>query len=70
MGGAKEKTALKKEIINFDEKIREYYFSLPEDTSKPFPIIINFHGFLSHAMDQQGFSQKDNYAHQNGIGVI
>lgn len=70
MGGAKEKTALKKEIINFDEKIREYYFSLPEDTSKPFPIIINFHGFLSHAMDQQGFSQMDNYAHQNGIGVI
>ena len=70
MGGAKEKTTLKKEIINFDEKIREYYFSLPEDTSKPFPIIINFHGFLSHAMDQQGFSQMDNYAHQNGIGVI
>jgi len=70
MGGAKEKIALKKEIINFDEKIREYYVSLPEDTSKPFPIIINFHGFLSHAMDQQGFSQMDNYAHQNGIGVI
>ena len=70
LGGAKDKAALKKEIINFDEKIREYYFSLPEDTSKPFPIIINFHGFLSHAMDQQGFSQMDNYAHQNGIGVI
>ena len=70
MGVSREKTALKKEIINFDEKIREYYFSLPEDTSKPFPIIINFHGFLSHAMDQQGFSQMDNYAHQNGIGVI
>ena len=70
MGGTKEKITLKKEIINFDEKIREYYFSLPEDTSKPFPIIINFHGFLSHAMDQQGFSQMDHYAHQNGIGVI
>ena len=70
MGGAKEKITLKKEIINFDEKIREYYFSLPEDISKPFPIIINFHGFLSHALDQQGFSQMDNYAHQNGIGVI
>ena len=70
MGGAKEKIILKKEIINFDKKIREYYVSLPEDTSKPFPIIINFHGFLSHAMDQQGFSQMDNYAHQNGIGVI
>ena len=41
MGGAKEKTTLKKEIINFDEKIREYYVSLPEDISKPFPIIIN-----------------------------
>ena len=70
LAGAKDKAALKKEIINFDEKIREYYVSLPEDTSKPFPMIINFHGFLSHAMDQQGFSQMDNYAHQNGIGVI
>ena len=70
LGGGKDKAALKKEIINFDEKIREYYVSLPEDTSKPFPMIINFHGFLSHAMDQQGFSQMDNYAHQNGIGVI
>ena len=70
LGGTKEKITLKKEIINFDEKIREYYVSLPEDISKPFPIIINFHGFLSHAMDQQGFSQMDNYAHQNGIGVI
>ena len=70
MGGAKEETTLKKEVINFDKKIREYYVSLPEDTSKPFPVIINFHGFLSHAMDQQGFSQMDNYAHQNGIGVI
>ena len=70
LGGAKDKAVPKKEIINFDEKIREYYVSLPEDTSKPFPIIINFHGFLSHAMDQQGFSQMDHYAHQNGIGVI
>ena len=70
LGGAKDKIAPKKEIINFDEKIREYYVSLPEDTSKPVPIIINFHGFLSHAIDQQGFSQMDNYAHQNGMGVI
>ena len=70
MGGAKEETTLKKEVINFDKKIREYYVSLPEDISKPFPIIINFHGYLSHAMDQQGFSQMDNYSHQNGIGVI
>ena len=70
LGGAKDKTAPKKEIINFDEEIREYYVSLPEDTSEPIPIIINFHGFLSHAIDQQGFSQMDNYAHQNGMGVI
>ena len=70
LAGAKDKAALKKEIINFDKKTREYYVSLPEDTSKPFPMIINFHGFLSHAVDQQGFSQMDNYAHQNGIGVI
>ena len=70
LGGAKDKTAPKKEIINFDEEIREYYVSLPKDTSEPIPIIINFHGFLSHAIDQQGFSQMDNYAHQNGIGVI
>ena len=43
---------------------------MPEDKSKPIPLIINFHGFLSHAIEQQGFSQMDNYAHQNGVGVI
>ena len=43
---------------------------MPKDKSKPIPLIINFHGFLSHAIEQQGFSQMDNYAHQNGVGVI
>ena len=70
LGGAEDKMAPKKEIINIDEKKREYYLSLPEDTSKPFPLIINFHGFLSHAIEQQEFSQMDNYAHLNGVGVI
>ena len=70
LGGAEDKMAPKKEIINIDGKKREYYLSLPEDTSKPFPLIINFHGFLSHAIEQQEFSQMDNYAHLNGIGVI
>ena len=68
--GVKPEISPKKYLINFDGKTREYYVSLPEDTSKPVPIIINFHGFLSHAMDQQGFSQMDNYAHQNGIGIV
>ena len=70
LGGAKDKMAPKKEIINIDDRTREYYVSLPQDTSKPFPLIINFHGFLSHAIDQKEFSQMDNYAHQNGVGVI
>ena len=70
LGGAKDKMAPKKEIINIDGKKREYYLSLPEDTSKPIPLIINFHGFLSHAIEQQEFSQMDNYAHLNGVGVI
>ena len=70
LGGAEDKMATKKEIINIDGKTREYYLSLPEDTSKPFPLIINFHGFLSHAIEQQEFSQMDNYAHLNGVGVI
>jgi len=68
--GVKPEISHKKYQINFDGKTREYYVSLPEDTSKPIPLIINFHGFLSHAMDQQGFSQMDNYAHQNGIGIV
>ena len=68
--GVKPEISPKKYLINFDGKTREYYVSLPEDTSKPVPIIINFHGFLSHAIDQQGFSQMDNYAHQNGIGIV
>jgi len=70
LGGAEDKMAPKREIINIDGKKREYYLSLPEDTSKPFPLIINFHGFLSHAIEQQEFSQMDNYAHLNGVGVI
>ena len=70
LGGAEDKMDPKKEIINIDGKKREYYLSLPEDTSKPFPLIINFHGFLSHAIEQQEFSQMDNYAHLNGVGVI
>ena len=70
LGGAEDKMAPKKEIINIDGKKREYYLSLPEDTSKPIPLIINFHGFLSHAIEQQEFSQMDNYAHLNGVGVI
>ena len=70
LGGAEDKMAPKKEIINIDGKKREYYLSLPEDTSKPFPLIINFHGFLSHAIEQQEFSRMDNYAHLNGVGVI
>ena len=70
LGGAEDKMAPKKEIINIDGEKREYYLSLPEDTSKPFPLIINFHGFLSHAIEQQEFSQMDNYAHLNGVGVI
>ena len=70
LGGAEDKMAPKKEIINIDGKKREYYLSLPEDTSKPFPLIINFHGFLSNAIEQQEFSQMDNYAHLNGVGVI
>ena len=70
LGGAEDKMAPKKEIINIDGKKREYYLSLPEDTSKPLPLIINFHGFLSNAIEQQEFSQMDNYAHLNGVGVI
>ena len=70
LGGAEDRMAPKKEIINIDDRTREYYVSLPQDTSKPFPLIINFHGFKSHAIDQQGFSQMDNYAHQNGVGIV
>ena len=38
--------------------------------SKPIPLIINFHGFSSNAIEQQEFSQMDNYAHVNGVGVV
>ena len=59
-----------KNIINIDGKTREYYISLPKNTSKPVPLIINFHGFLDRAINQREFSQMDNYAHQNGVGVV
>ena len=70
LGVTENKIATKKGVINFDGNIREYYFSFPKNTLKPFPLIINFHGFSSHAIEQQEFSQMDNYVHQNGSGVI
>jgi len=70
LGGAEDKMAPKKDKINIDGKKREYYVSLPEDTSKPIPLIINFHGFLDRAINQKESSQMDNYAHQNGVGVV
>ena len=70
LGGAKDQTTIKKSIINFDGRKREYYVSLPQNMSKPIPLIINFHGFSSNAIEQQEFSQMDNYAHLNGIGVL
>ncbi len=70
LGAAENKMAPKKDKINIDGKKREYYVSLPENTSKPIPLIINFHGFLDHAINQKEFSQMDNYAHQNGVGVV
>ena len=70
LGGAEDKMDPIKDIINIDGKTREYYISLPKNTSKPVPLIINFHGFLDHAINQKEFSQMDNYAHQNGVGVV
>jgi len=70
LGGTKDQTTIKKDVINFDGRKREYYISLPQNMSKPIPLIINFHGFSSNAIEQQEFSQMDNYAHMNGVGVI
>ena len=70
LGGAENKMAPKKDKINIDGKKREYYVSLPENTSKPIPLIINFHGFLDSAINQKEFSQMDNYAHHNGVGIV
>ena len=70
LGGTKDQTTIKKDVINFDGRKREYYVSLPQNMSKPIPLIINFHGFSSNAIEQQEFSQMDNYAHVNGVGVV
>ena len=70
LGGTKDQTTIKKDVINFDGRKREYYISLPQNMSKPIPLIINFHGFSSNAIEQQEFSQMDNYAHVNGVGVV
>ena len=70
LGGAENKMAPKKDKINIDGKKREYYVSLPENTSKPIPLIINFHGFLDSAINQKESSQMDNYAHHNGVGIV
>ncbi len=70
LGVAEDKMDPIKDIVNIDGKTREYYISLPKNTSKPVPLIINFHGFLDRAINQKEFSQMDNYAHQNGVGVV
>jgi len=49
---------------------RNYYVSYPSDASEPCPLIINMHGFGSNALEQQGYSGMNNFAHGSGMAVV
>ena len=54
------------QTLTHDNVVREYYVSYPENIDGPVPLIINMHGFASHAIEQKDYSQMDSYAHSRG----
>ena len=58
------------QTLTHDNVVREYYVSYPENIDGPVPLIINMHGFASHAIEQKDYSQMDSYAHSRGVAVV
>ena len=58
------------QTLTHDNVVREYYVSYPENIDGPVPLIINMHGFASHAIDQKDYSKMDSYAHSRGVAVV
>ncbi len=56
--------------LTYDGLTREYYVSYPDSATEPCPLVINMHGFGSNALDQQFYSEMDDYALDQNIAVV
>tara|TARA_B100001250_G_C19754836_1_gene769611 strand:+ start:216 stop:1244 length:1029 start_codon:yes stop_codon:yes gene_type:complete len=56
--------------MDHDGYVREYYVSYPENVLGSAPLIISMHGFGGTALDQQLYTEMDNYAHPMGVAVV
>lgn len=58
--------------IEHDGRQRDYRLHLPAnyDAQEPLPLVINFHGLGSNAIEQAAFSAMDPHADENGYAVV
>ena len=69
-GGYDDTVDLPVQTLTYDNVVREYYVSYPENSDSSVPLIINMHGFGSYAIQQKNYSQMDSYAHSKGVAVV
>ena len=69
-GGYDDTVDLPVQTLTYDNVVREYYVSYPENSDSSAPLIINMHGFGSYAIQQKNYSQMDSYAHSKGVAVV
>ena len=69
-GGYDDTVDLPVQTLTYDNIVREYYVSYPENNDSSVPLIINMHGFGSYAIQQKNYSQMDSYAHSKGVAVV
>ena len=69
-GGYDDTVDLPVQTLTYDNLVREYYVSYPENNDSSVPLIINMHGFGSYAIQQKNYSQMDSYAHSKGVAVV
>ena len=69
-GGYDDTVDLPVQTLTYDNIVREYYVSYPENSDSSVPLIINMHGFGSYAIQQKNYSQMDSYAHSKGVAVV
>ena len=69
-GGYDDTADLPVQTLTYDNVVREYYVSYPENSDSSAPLIINMHGFGSYAIQQKNYSQMDSYAHSKGVAVV
>ena len=69
-GGYDDTVDLPVQTLTYDNIVREYYVSYPENSDNSVPLIINMHGFGSYAIQQKNYSQMDSYAHSKGVAVV